>query len=144
MSNDRMRDRGNLFPSADKKKPSQPELFGDCVIDKVAYEIRGWHREEQLALSIAPPRGDRNTYPPDVFRGSLEAVVTKPAKRGAPVEVAPAWSGEIESDDAAYKVQAFEKQGKSGQYFTLSFERTEKKGPIVAAVRASEEPEDSI
>ena len=100
------------------------------MIDNVAYEIRAWHREEQLALSIAPPRGDRNTYPPDVFRGSLVAVVTKPSKRGAAVQAAPAWSGEIESDEAAYKVQAFEKQGKSGQYFTLNFERTEKKGAL--------------
>lgn len=137
--NERMRDRGNLFPSADKKKPSQPELFGDCMIDKVAYEIRAWHREEQLSVCIAPPRGDRNTYPPDVYRGSLTAIVTKPAKRGAAVEAAPAWSGDIESDEAAYKVQAFEKQGKSGQYFTLSFERVEKKIAATSSPELEEE-----
>jgi len=30
------------------------------------------------------------------------------------------------SDEAAYTVRAFEKQGKSGLYFTLTFERIEK------------------
>jgi hypothetical protein len=30
------------------------------------------------------------------------------------------------SDEAAYTVRAFEKEGKSGMYFTLSFERLEK------------------
>lgn len=29
-------------------------------------------------------------------------------------------------DEAAYTVRAFEKEGKSGMYFTLSFERLEK------------------
>lgn len=38
----------------------------------------------------------------------------------------PAWSGIIVSDEAAYLVRAFEKQGKSGMYFTLAFEKTEK------------------
>jgi hypothetical protein len=33
------------------------------------------------------------------------------------------------SDEAAYTVRAFEKQGKSGMYFTLSFERIEKPAP---------------
>ena len=136
MSNERPRDRGNLFEYAQKQKPSQPDFHGDCTIDGTAYDIRGWHREDQLALSLAPPRGDKNTFPPDVFRGALDPAPAKPARAnsrgakerskedaGAPT---PAWSGDIVSDEAAYTVRAFEKQGKSGMYFTLSFERIEK------------------
>jgi hypothetical protein len=132
MSNERTRDRGNLFENTQKKKPSQPDMQGDCTIDTTAYEIRGWRRGDQLALSLAPPRGDQNTYPPDVFRGALDAAPARPARssaRGAkPAEAvaAPAWAGDIASDDVAYTVRAFEKQGKSGLYFTLSFERLEK------------------
>ena len=130
MSNERTRDRGNLFENTQKKKPSQPDLQGDCTIATTAYEIRGWRRGDQLALSLAPPRGDQNTYPPDVFRGALEpgAAPAKPARGAKPVEAvaAPAWAGDIASDDAAYTVRAFEKQGKSGMYFTLSFERVAK------------------
>ena len=135
MSNERTRDRGNLFEYAQKAKPSQPDFHGDCTIDGTAYEIRGWHREDQLALSLAPPRGDKNTFPPDVFRGALDAA-PKPARantRGAkgteptePAVATPVWSGDIVSDEAAYTVRAFEKQGKSGLYFTLTFERIEK------------------
>lgn len=136
MSNERTRDRGNLFEVAQKQKPSQPDFHGDCTIDGTAYEIRGWRREDLLVLSLAPPRGDSNKFPPEVFRGALDPAPAKPARgnaRGskgsskepdaAPV---PAWSGDIVSDEAAYTVRAFEKQGKSGMYFTLSFERTEK------------------
>ena len=133
MSQDeRIRDKGNLFEYAQKQKPSQPDFHGDCTIDGTAYEIRGWHREEQLALSLAPPRGDKNTFPPDVFRGFLDPAPPKPARtKTAPKETAPtpAWSGDIVSDEAAYTVRAFEKQGKSGLYFTLSFERIEKPAP---------------
>jgi hypothetical protein len=132
MSNEHTRDRGNLFEYAQKAKPSQPDFHGDCTIDGTAYEIRGWHREDQLALSLAPPRGDKNTFPPDVFRGALDPA-PKPARassRGAkatePAAAAPVWSGDIVSDDAAYTIRAFEKQGKSGLYFTLTFERIEK------------------
>ena len=127
MSNERTRDRGNLFANAEKKKPSQPDLHGNCTIDTAAYEIRGWHRGEQLTLTLAPPRGDQNTYPPDVFRGALEAAppAKKPARGAEPVAT-PAWTGDIASDEVAYTVRAFEKQGKSGMYFTLSFERLEK------------------
>jgi hypothetical protein len=121
MSNERSRDRGNLFEHAQKPKPSAPGFHGDCTIDGTAYEIRGWRREDQLALSLAPTRGDKNTYPPEVFRGALDPV---PAKRG--VKDAPVWAGTIESDEAAYMVRAFEKQGKAGMYFTLSFERVAK------------------
>lgn len=137
MSNERARDRGNLFPNTSKQKPSQPDFQGDCTLDGTAYEIRGWRREEdQLTVSLARPRGDRNTYPPDVFRGAFDAAPTKPVptgKRGraaaeeAAQDAGPVlgWSGEIESDDATYEVRAFEKQGKSGAYFTLSFARRE-------------------
>jgi hypothetical protein len=130
MSNEHPRDRGNLFEYAQKQKPSQPDFHGDCTIDGTPYEIRGWRREDQLTLSLAPPRGDRNTYPPDVFKGALEAAPpAKPVKnaRGAKDAPAmPAWVGDITSEDAAYTIRAFEKQGKSGLYFTLSFERLEK------------------
>lgn len=131
MSNERTRDRGNLFEYAQKQKPSQPAFHGDCTIDGVAYEIRGWHREERLALSLAPPRRDTNTFPPDVFRGELDPAPPKPtrgrgAKDSASAAPVPAWSGTIVSDEAAYAISAFEKQGKSGLYFTLSFERVEK------------------
>ncbi|MDQ3370580.1 MAG: hypothetical protein M3680_34615 [Myxococcota bacterium] len=135
MSNDRStRDRGNLFTNAQKLKPSQPDFQGDCTIDGTSYEILGYRREDQMTVSLAPPRGDRNTYPPAVFKGALEAAPPKPAKskRGAAAEPAastPAWTGTIESEEAAYQVSAFEKQGKSGLYFTLSFERTEKTTP---------------
>lgn len=130
MSNAHARDRGNLFENTEKKKPSQPDLQGNCTIATTAYEIRGWRRGDQLTLSLAPPRGDRNTYPPDVFRGALDAVPAKPARGRARAaddgEAPPVWAGDIEGDDAAYTVRAFEKQGKSGLYFTLSFERLER------------------
>ncbi len=139
MSNEHTRDRGKLFEYAEKQKPSHPAFHGDCVIDGTTYEIRGYHREAQLAISIALPRGDKNTFPPDTFRGSLEAAPPKPVgKKGkggkgkGPAVVdddapaVPAWSGTIVSDESAYVMRAFEKQGKSGVYFTLSFEKTEK------------------
>ena len=80
MSHEATRDRGKLFETTEKKKPSEPDFFGDCTIDGTAYEIRGWRREDQLTISIAPPRGDRNTYPPDVFKGALEAAPLLTAK----------------------------------------------------------------
>jgi len=130
MSSERvLPDRGRLFENAQKRKPSQPDMQGDCSIAGVAYEIRAWRREEQLTLGIAPPRGDQNTYPPDVFRGALDPVAPpKRSKRGNAEDEGPtpSWSGDIVSDEAAYTVRAFEKQGKSGTYFTLTFERTEK------------------
>ncbi len=133
MSHERSRDRGNLFEHAQKQKPSQPGFHGDCTIDGIAYEIRGWHREARLTLSLAPPRGDKNTFPPDAFRGELDAAPAKSARASAraaketvPTVAIPAWSGAIVSDEAAYSVRAFEKQGKSGLYFTLSFERIER------------------
>jgi hypothetical protein len=126
MANEYTRNRGNLFENLEKKKPSQPDFQGDCTIDSVAYEIRGYRREDQLTVTLAPPRGDRNTYPPDVFRGALEAVPVKPTRKGVPKDTTqPAWVGEIKSDDAAFTVKAFEKQGKSGMYFTLQFEPLE-------------------
>jgi hypothetical protein len=129
MLHERIRDRGNLFEHAQKQKPSQPGFHGDCTVDGTAYEIRGWRREERLAISLAPPRGDKNTFPPDVFRGELDPAPAKAARAKVP---APAWSGDIVSADLAYTVRAFEKQGKSGLYFTLSFERIEKPAPDLA------------
>jgi hypothetical protein len=135
MSDERTRDRGNLFEYEQKAKPSLPDFHGDCTIDGKPYEIRGWRREDQLALSLAPPRVDTNKFPPEVFRGALDPAPPKPArskkeKKEAAKEPAgpptPAWSGDIVSDEAAYTVRAFEKQGKSGMYFTLNFERIEK------------------
>ncbi len=152
MSDERTRDRGNLFANPDKKKPSQPDMQGDCTIDGTAYEIRGWKRGEQLEVSLAPPRGDRNTYPPDVFRGALDAAPEPPAppptkggggkgKKGKggggdeapakaapkPLSTEPAWTGTIISEEVAYAVRAFEKMGKSGLYWTLAFERLAEK-----------------
>jgi len=130
MSNEARRDRGKLFENTDKKKPSQPDFQGDCTIDSVPYEIRGYRRDDQMTVNLAPPRGDRNTYPPDVFKGALEAA--PPAKKGgrgakdASAAPTPAWTGEITSDEARYGIKAFEQQGKSGPYYTLSFERLEK------------------
>ncbi|MEO6777062.1 MAG: hypothetical protein ABI467_29290 [Kofleriaceae bacterium] len=140
MSNERTRDRGNLFEYEQKQKPSQPDFHGDCTIDGTAYEIRGWRREDQLAVSLAPPRHDTNKLSREVFRGALDPAPAKPARASArgtnargsqdsskePAVATPAWSGEIVSDTAAYAVRAFEKQGKSGMYCTLSFERIEK------------------
>jgi hypothetical protein len=149
MSNDRStRDRGNLFENKEKKKPSQPDLQGDCVIDNVAYEIRGFRRGDQLAVHLAPPRGDQNTYPPDVFRGALDAVPVKPVRvnpRGpkpADLPPTPSWIGDIVSDEAAYKITAFEKQGKSGLYFTLNFERIEK--PTSSEPALSDDDDDDV
>lgn len=133
MSDRHTRDRGNLFEHAQKQRPSQPGFHGDCTIDGTTYEIRGWRREDQLALSLALPRGDRNTFSPEVFRGALDPAPAKPARAGArrtkeadDAAPTPAWSGTIASDEAAYLIRAFEKQGKSGLYFTLSFERVER------------------
>jgi hypothetical protein len=132
MANEHTRDRGNLFENTQKKKPSQPDFQGDCTIGMTAYEIRGWLREDQLTISLAPPRGDRNTYPPEVFHGALDAAPARPVRAGsrgakeAEATATPAWAGDIASDEVTYTVRAFPKQGKSGLYFTLSFERLEK------------------
>jgi hypothetical protein len=132
MSSEATRDRGKLFTNAEKKKPSQPDLQGDCTIDQVDYEIRGYRRGEDLTVNLAPPRGDKNTYPPDVFKGTLDPVEKPKAPKGkkgapaAPPELGLAWVGIIVSEDAAYRLSATEKQGKTDIYWTLSFERVEK------------------
>ena len=147
MANERPRNTGNLFEYAKKEKPSQPDFHGNCTVDGTEYEIRGWHREEQLALSLALPRGDKNTFPPDTFRGALDPAPEKPvrtSKRGPkepePTVAVPAWSGNIASSEAAYLVRAFEKQGKSGLYFTLTFEQIEK--PVQAERTSFSTPDD--
>lgn len=137
-------DRGKYFTNPDKKKPSQPDVFGDCVIDNVPYELHGFKRSEGLVVHVAPPRGDRNTYPPDVFRGVLH-IVEKPAapkgKRGAPPpDTGPAVAarGVIVGEETAYTVTATEKQGKSDLYWVLTFEKTEKPTDEVEWVDAEE------
>ena len=139
MSNEHRRDHGKLFEYAEKPKPSHPDFHGDAVIDGTAYTIKGWHREEQLTIQLDPERVEKNGLPPLIFRGSLDPAPPKPApaktkgKKGkAEPEVddgappVPAWSGVIVADELAYLLRAFEKQGKSGPYFTLTFEKTEK------------------
>lgn len=132
MTSEATRDRGKLFTNAEKKKPSQPDLQGDCTIDRVDYEIRGYRRGDAITVHLAPPRGDKNTYPPDVFKGTLEPVERPKApkgKKGAPAPAAVlglAWVGVIVSADAAYRLSATEKQGKSDLYWTLGFERVER------------------
>ena len=111
------RDKGQLFENKDKRKQSQPDLRGNCAIDGAPYEMQAWRREERLSISLAPPRGDSNTYPPESFRGMLD-----PAKAGRGQDgPAPSWTGEVVGDDATYAIQAFEKQGKSGAYLALFF-----------------------
>jgi hypothetical protein len=132
MSDERTRDRGNLFENTEKKKPSQPDMQGNARIGGVDYELRAWRRDDQLTLAVAPPRGDQNTYPPDVLRGALDpGPTTTPSKRGGKSDEAPvpAWQGDIVGDEAAYAVQGFPKQGKSGVYFTLSFSPIAKPPP---------------
>src|SRR5215218_408841 len=90
MSNEHTRSRGNLFENAQKQKPSQPDFHGDCTIEGTPYEIRGWHREEKLALSFAPPRGDKNTFAPDVFRGALDPAPPKSARANSRAAKEPA------------------------------------------------------
>jgi hypothetical protein len=151
MSDRHTRDRGNLFEHAQKQRPSQPAFHGDCTIDGTTYEIRGWRRQDQLAISLAAPRGAKNTFPPEVFRGALDPAPTKPSRTGArgtkQVDAAaptPAWSGTIVSDEAAYAVRAFEKQGKSGVYFPLSFERIERPAPNASdhGPSSADDPDD--
>jgi hypothetical protein len=120
-----MRDKGSLFNNKDKKKPSQHDMQGECTLGGAPFEMRAWLREEQLTLSLALPRGDQNTYPPDTFKGALD-LAPKPTRAAkAKDEVPPTWAGEILSDEARYAVRAFEKQGKAGSYLTLAFERLE-------------------
>lgn len=87
-----------------------------------AYDIQAWRRDDQLTITLAPARGDKNSYPPDAFRGALDPA---PRARGKDAGPAPAWIGDISGDDGSYTVRAFEKQGKSGPYLTLSFEAAE-------------------
>jgi len=126
MSTPSTRDKGSIFPNKDKKKPSQPDMQGECSIAGSPYEVRAWHREEQLAVTLALPRGERNSYPPDSFKGTLDPAPRSSSRAAkAKEEAAPSWVGEIIGDEARYAVRAFEKQGKAGSYLTLSFEALE-------------------
>lgn len=116
-----MRNRGRLFGNADKRKPSQPDMRGECTIDGTSYEILGFLRQDQLELTVAPARGDKNTYPPDAFRGSLDPAPK--ARRND--DEAPVWVGSIAGEESRFEVRAFQKQGKSGPYLTLLFEAAE-------------------
>ncbi|MBX3246748.1 MAG: hypothetical protein KF901_06160 [Myxococcales bacterium] len=111
------RNRGNLFDNKEKRKPSQPDLRGECTLEGATYDVQGWRRDEQLTLTLAPTRTG-NTYPPDAFKGTLEAGESPSSKGGA----APVWVGDVVGDDVAYVVRAFQKQGKSGPYLSLVFE----------------------
>lgn len=145
MSTERVRaDRGSLFENAQKRKPSQPDMQGDCSIGGAPYEIRAWRREEQLTISIAPPRGDQNTYPPDAFRGALEPAPRTRARGKGDEGPAPVWAGDVTGDDATYTIRAFEKQGKSGTYLTLSFEQiAHEKKPVELALAQDDESDDA-
>ncbi len=117
------RDRGSLFHNTDKQKPSQPDMRGDCTIAGATYDMQAWRRHDQLAITLAPSRGDKNTYPPDAFRGALDPA---PKSRGADTgEPAPVWVGNVIGDEHTYAVRAFPKQGKSGPYLTLYFVESE-------------------
>jgi hypothetical protein len=123
------RNRGSLFHNEAKQKPSQPDMRGECRIDGAAYDMTAWRRDDVLALSLAPAReGQKNTYPPEAFRGSLEEPAQ--ASRGARGEsgedaTKPVWIGSVVGEEQSYSVQAFPKQGKSGPYLTLFFEVVE-------------------
>lgn len=109
------RNRGSLFENGDKRKPSQPDLRGDCAIDGQTYDIQAWRRDERISLTIAPTRGKKkNTYPPDAFRGALD-----------PAAESDTWVGDITGDEVSYTVRASEKEGKSGKYLSLYFEVAE-------------------
>lgn len=146
MATDHPRNRGSLFSNADKRKPSQPDHRGECTIDGATYDMQAWVREEQLTLTLAPTRGDKNTYPPDAFRGQLDPAPT--SGRGAKDENRPVWTGTIVGDEAAFAVSAFRKQGKSGPYLTLQFERTERPvderaaAPSAGAEAGDADPDD--
>lgn len=119
------RNRGSLFTNADKRKPSQPDLRGECTLEGVTYDMQAWERDEQLSLALAPARGDKNTYPPDAFRGALDHPTGSAGRGAAKDEPKPVWAGTITGDEASYSVRALQKQGKSGPYLTLLFERVE-------------------
>ena len=116
------RNRGSLFENAEKRKPSQPDLRGDCTIDGASYDMQAWRRDEQLSISLAPARGDRNTYPPDAFRGALDPAPKSGRGASKSGDAAPVWTGSITGEEVSYSVRAFQKQGKSGPYLTLFFE----------------------
>lgn len=112
------KNRGSLFENAEKRKPSHPDLRGECAIDGATYDMQGWRRDDAITLTIAPTRKDKNTYPPDAMRGALEP---EPRGKGRSGE-APTWVGEMVGDEHSFTVRAEQKQGKSGKYLSLYFE----------------------
>ena len=66
MSNERTRDRGNLFEYAQKQKPSQPAFHGDCTIDGTAYSPTEY-------TSFQPP-AKGGSYTDPVFGTAIKRV----------------------------------------------------------------------
>lgn len=127
MSSSKDRDRARLFDNKDKRKPSQPDMQGDGRIGGKNYAITAWIRDDELHLSLAPPRDGSNTYPPEEFRGVLETAPR--AKKGAEGP-APVWQGDIDGEELTYAVKAFSQQGKSGNYLSLEFAEGTRKPPV--------------
>lgn len=123
MSNEQ-RHRGQLFDNVDKRKPSQPDMQGNGFVGGKRYAISAWKRDDQLVLSLAPPREGSNQYPPEAFRGALDASATKGRQQSDAL-----WTGGITGEEASYAVQAFEKVGKSGAYLRLELQVAEASTP---------------
>ena len=138
MSSSKDRDRGRLFDNKDKRKPSQPDMQGDGRIGGKNYAITAWIRDEELHLSLAPPRDGSNTYPPEEFRGVLEAAPR--AKKGAEGP-APVWLGDIDGEELTYNVKAFSQQGKSGSYLSLELVEGIRKPPVALELELEAEAE---
>jgi len=117
------RNRGSLFENSQKRKPSHPDLRGECAIDGNSYDMQAWRRDEHISLTLAPTRGDRNTYPPDAFRGALDPTPGSGGRGGD--DATPTWIGDVIGDEQSYTVRAQQKQGKSGAYLSLYFELAE-------------------
>lgn len=112
------RNRGQLFHNADKRRPSQPDMLGKCFLAGAPYEICAWKRDGQLAVSLTPPRKDKNSYPPEAFRGALDDVASR---RGDDV----IWRGDLIGEEDSFTLSACAAEGKSGPYLTLSFDPIE-------------------
>jgi hypothetical protein len=119
MSNESARNRGRLFDNRNKGKPSQPDMQGDGRIDGKPYAILAWKRDDQLVLSFAAPRADKNANAPEEFRGALDPA---PAQRGGGEDPTPVWTGDIIGSGGSFAVRAFEQEGKSGRYLSLELD----------------------
>ena len=113
-------------------------MQGDGRIGGKNYAITAWIRDEELHLSLAPPRDGSNTYPPEEFRGVLEAAPR--AKKGAEGP-APVWLGDIDGEELTYNVKAFSQQGKSGSYLSLELVEGIRKPPVALELELEAEAE---